>query len=49
MPLLQFLAYYQSIEYYFPMYSGREAQEKIKNLVKDPSFDLTATPTLHDC
>ena len=39
MPLLQFLAYYQSVEYYFPMYSGREAQEKIKHIVKDPSFD----------
>lgn len=38
MPLLQFLAYYQSIEYYFPVYSQAEAQRKIRNVLKDPSF-----------
>jgi hypothetical protein len=40
MPLLQFLAYYQSIEYYFPVYSQAEAQRKIRNILKDPSFRL---------
>ncbi|HEY8690200.1 MAG TPA: hypothetical protein VIM07_13275 [Chitinophagaceae bacterium] len=39
MPLLQFLAFYQVIEFYFPLYSSKEAQEKIKNLLKDPTFD----------
>lgn len=40
MPLLQFLAYYQSIEYYFPAYSHAEAQRKVRNVLKDPSFRL---------
>lgn len=39
MPLLQFLAFYQVIEYYFPQYSYREAQQRIKNVIKDPVFD----------
>lgn len=38
MPLLQFLAYYQSIEFYFPIYSQAEARRKIRNILKDPSF-----------
>jgi len=40
MPLLQFLAFYQIIEFYFPQYSYQEAQQKIKNLLKDPTFDI---------
>jgi len=40
MPLLQFLAFYQILEFYFPQYSYREAQQKIKNLFKDPTFDI---------
>jgi hypothetical protein len=39
MPLLQYLAYYQVLEFYFPQYSYADAQKKIKNLLKDPSFD----------
>lgn len=39
MPLLQFLAFYQVIEFYFPQYSSKDAQERIKNLLKDPTFD----------
>jgi hypothetical protein len=38
MPLLQFLAYYQTIEYYFPAYAEANARRKIKNIVKDPGF-----------
>ena len=38
MPLLQFLAYYQSIEFYFPTYSQAEARRKVRNILKDPSF-----------
>lgn len=38
MPLLQFLAYYQSIEYYFPTYSKAEAQRRIRGILKDPTF-----------
>lgn len=39
MPLLQFLAYYQCIEFFFPRYSRQEAISKIKNTLKDPAFD----------
>jgi hypothetical protein len=38
MPLLQFLAYYQTIEYYFPIYSLAEARRKIRNILKNPAF-----------
>ena len=38
MPLLQFLAYYQVIEFYFPMYSQAEAQRRIQQILKDPGF-----------
>lgn len=38
MPLLQFLAYYQVIEYYFPTYSQAEARRRIKAIIKDPLF-----------
>jgi hypothetical protein len=40
MPLLQFLAFYQILEFYFPQYSYKEAQQKIKNLFKNPTFDI---------
>lgn len=38
MPLLQFLAFYQVIEFYFPIYSQTEAQRKLKAILKDPTF-----------
>ncbi|MBS1771719.1 MAG: hypothetical protein JST82_02575 [Bacteroidetes bacterium] len=41
MPLLQFLAFYQVMEFYFPLYSFTEAQNRIKLLLKDPFFDTT--------
>jgi hypothetical protein len=40
MPLLQYLAYYQVIEYYFPRYSRIEAQDRIKSIIKDPTFNI---------
>jgi len=39
MPLLQFLAFYQCIEFSFPQFSRRETIAKIKNVLKDPAFD----------
>jgi len=39
MPLLQFLALYQILEFYFPIYSNKEAHSAIKNLIKDPRFN----------
>lgn len=41
MPLLQFLSFYQVMEFYFPLYSFSEAQKRIKNFVKNPLFDIT--------
>lgn len=38
MPLLQFLAFYQVIEFYFPTYSQAEAQRKLKAILKEPTF-----------
>jgi hypothetical protein len=38
MPLLQFLAFYQVIEFYYPRYSHVEARKKLSALLKDPTF-----------
>lgn len=38
MPLLQFLAYYQALEFYFPAYSRAEAIRQLRNMLKDPNF-----------
>lgn len=38
-PLLQYLAFYQVLEFYFPQYSARDARDRIKNLLNDPTFD----------
>lgn len=39
MPLLQFLALYQVIEFYYPIYSELEAQKRVANTLKDPCFN----------
>lgn len=39
MPLLEFLAYYQAIEVFFPNYSQIEAHKRVRNILKDPSFN----------
>lgn len=38
MPLLQYLAYYQVIEFYFPLYSQYEAHKRLKQILKHPAF-----------
>lgn len=38
MPLLQFLAYYQVIEFYFSAYYQAETRRKIRVILKDPTF-----------
>jgi hypothetical protein len=38
MPLLQFLAFYQTLEFFFPMYSQSEAQRRVRNILRDPGF-----------
>ncbi len=37
-PLLEFLAYYQCIEYYFPTYSRAEATRRLRSILKSPAF-----------
>lgn len=39
MPLLQFLAYYQAVEFYFPRYSEAELRRQLETIVKDPRFN----------
>ncbi|TMO46159.1 hypothetical protein [Pseudoalteromonas ruthenica] len=39
MPLLQYLALYQVIEFYYPIYSELAAQKKVANILKDPCFN----------
>jgi len=40
MPLLQFLAFYQTIEFYYPVYFRSEFNRKIRAILKDPSFKI---------
>jgi len=40
MPLLQFLAYYQVIEYYYPVYYSAELGRRIRAILKHPSFRI---------
>ncbi|MER6828247.1 hypothetical protein ABT352_19860 [Streptosporangium sp. NPDC000563] len=39
MPLLEFLAFYQVLEYHFPTYSHREALERVRQELRDPCFE----------
>ncbi|MFC4690933.1 hypothetical protein ACFO5T_10880 [Dokdonia genika] len=39
MPIFQYLAFYQTTEFYFPIYSSFEAKQKIQGLIKDPRFN----------
>lgn len=38
MPLLQFLAYYQVMEFYFPVYSQQDMRRRFRAIVQDPAF-----------
>lgn len=40
MPLLQFLAYYQAIEFYYPNFFNVELTKKIRAIIKNPSFRI---------
>ncbi len=40
MPLQEYFSYYQAIEYYFTVYSFEEAQRKVRNLLKNPLFNI---------
>lgn len=47
MPLLQFLAYYQVVEYYFPNFAKLEAVRSAQKILKHPNFrvDRESDPT----
>ncbi|WP_104471149.1 hypothetical protein [Acinetobacter indicus] len=38
-PLLQFLAFYQVVEFFYPIYTAQSSQKKIANLLKSPTFN----------
>jgi hypothetical protein len=38
MPLLQYLAYYQAVEYYFPTYAQADARRRIRGVIRNPVF-----------
>jgi hypothetical protein len=40
MPLQEYFSYYQAVEYYFTVYSFEEAQRKVRNLIKNPLFNI---------
>jgi hypothetical protein len=40
LPLLQYLAFYQILEFYMPTYTNKDAISKIKNILKDPRFNI---------
>jgi hypothetical protein len=46
MPLLQFLAYYQVLEFYMPTYSNHEAIGRVRNILKDPRFTPDKDPQI---
>lgn len=39
MPLLQYLAFYQVLEFYYPIYSDIQAQRTLRDRLKDPRFN----------
>ena len=39
MPLLQFLAYYQILEFYFDKYSQAEIRRRLHSIIRDPQFN----------
>lgn len=42
LPLLEFLAYYQTLEFFFPMFSRAESVRRVRTLLNDPRFDSTS-------
>lgn len=37
-PLVSYLAYYQALEYYLPIYSEERLMRRLRNVLKDPRF-----------
>jgi hypothetical protein len=47
LPLSQFLAYYQAIEYHFPMFVERDLLRRLRNKLRDPGFSPEDNTHLH--
>jgi hypothetical protein len=47
-PTIQYLAYYQIIEYYYPRYTTADAQRAIQNVVKAPTFDANRPSSVQE-
>jgi hypothetical protein len=45
-PLLQYLAFYQVLEFYMPTYSNHEAIVRVRNILKDPRFTPDKDPQI---
>ena len=41
-PLLEFLAYYQALEYFFPHFSGQAVIQNLRSQLKNPAFDFSS-------
>jgi hypothetical protein len=41
LPLLEFLAYYQAVEYFFPYFAAEETLRKVTMALRDPRFQAT--------
>jgi hypothetical protein len=39
MPLLQYLALYQVLEFYFPIYAQQDVHQRLKNILRNPGFN----------
>jgi len=46
MPLVEFLAYYQCIEFFLPAYANREAVARLRMQIADPRFRLSEDESL---
>jgi hypothetical protein len=46
LPLLQYLAFYQSIEYFFPTFTREDISKRIRAELVDPRFDPTSDQSL---
>ena len=46
LPLLEFLAYYQSLEFFFPTFSSEQALKSLRNELRRPDFDRENDVTL---
>jgi hypothetical protein len=48
MPLLQYLTYYQAIEFFFPSFSNSETLRRLRDKLRDPRFDFEDDANLQE-